>query len=160
MPNKRRIIPMLFGLGLVALPASLPASAVAQEAQTPAPGMARVWFLRPSESSNGNVAGAAPIVFANGATVAPLPEGSDFFRDFPAGTYRFTVEPYGQPTGAADTVQLAAGTQTYLQVEWIATWEEGYPQGANIDSHSFFVVTMPPQLAEAYLPSLTHLGQR
>ena len=94
------------------------------------------------------------------AALGTLPAGTDFYRDFAAGTYQFTVQSYGLPTSQADTVQLAPGTQTYLQVQWAPTWEAGYAPGTGDDSHSFFVLTMSPQLAGAYLPSLTYLGQR
>jgi hypothetical protein len=162
MRKSRLIASMLLGASLLALPALLPdAHAGVPEVQTPAPGTARVWFLRPSDSVNGNVVGAEPIVFANGAPVGPIPAGADFFRDVPAGAYRFTVQPYGLPTGDADAVQLAAGSQTYLQVQWAPVWEEGYPGGEGFDqSHSFIVRTMSPQLAQTYLPTLTYLGQR
>jgi hypothetical protein len=36
----------------------------------------------------------------------------------------------------------------------------GYPSGRGANSHSFFVLTMAPQLAQAYLPTLTYLGPR
>src|SRR5580658_8253180 len=161
MRKYRLITPILLSLGLIALPALLPqAKAAVPEAQAPAAGMARVWFLRVSDSPNGNVDGAAPVVFANGTALGTIPAGADFYRDSPAGTYRFTVQSYGLPTPQADTVQLAPGTQTYLQVQWTPTWEEGYAPGTGDDSHSFFVLTMSPQLAGAYLPSLTYLGQR
>ena len=92
--------------------------------------MARVWFLRgwDAPSGQGYVYGAAPTVFANGASVGDIPLGSSFFRDFSPGTYSFTVEPYGLPTPQAATVQLAAGTQTYLQAQWIASWESAIPR--------------------------------
>ena len=92
-----------------------------------APRMARVCFLRPARSLNGNVWAAAPMVYANGATVGDIPDGTDFFHDFPPGTYRFTVQSYGLPAGQAETLQLAPGTQTYLEVQWVASWQEGYP---------------------------------
>jgi hypothetical protein len=159
MRKPRLIVSMLLGLGVVALPALLPeAYAASPEVQSLAPGMARVWFLRTSGLTDGN-AGADPMLFANSAALGALPAGSDFFHDFPAGTYRFTVQPYGPPTGEADAVQLAAGTQTYLQVNWLPEWSEGYP-GSGSESDRFFVQTMPPQPAEAYLQSLTDLGQR
>jgi hypothetical protein len=86
------------------------AVAAAAEGQTSA--MARVWFLRPAGSLNGNVWAAAPIIYANRAPVANIRAGTEFYRYFPPGTYRFTVQPYGLPTGEADTVYLAPGTQT------------------------------------------------
>jgi hypothetical protein len=158
MRNYRLIAPLLLGVGLVGLPALLPeAHAALPQVQSPAPGMARVWFLRESGLTDAN-AGADPTLFANGTPLSDLPAGSEFFHDFPAGTYRFTVQPYGPATGEADTVQLAAGTQTYLQVNWLPSWEEG-DAGSGPGSDRFFVQTMAPEPAEAYLQTLTYLGQ-
>jgi hypothetical protein len=96
------------------------AAAAAEEAQTSAiaPGMARVWFLRPGGSSNDNVWAAAPIIYANGVAIGDVPEGLEFYRDFRPGAYSFTMQSYGLPTGQADTAQLAPGTQTYLEIQW------------------------------------------
>jgi hypothetical protein len=163
MRRYRLVMPALLGLGVVVL-ANLAPHAVlaAAEMETPAvaPGMARVWFLRPAGSLNGNVWAATPEIYANGAPVGEIPAGTDFYRDFPPGTYRFTVQPYGLPTGAADTVWLAPGTQTYLEIQWLASWEEGYPEsGWSFAPNTFGILTMSPQLAEAYLPSLTYHPQ-
>ena len=116
----------MLGLSLIML-AELTSDAVAAEAQI-APGMARVWLLRPAGSLNGNVWAAAPMIYANGASIGDIPSGTEFYRDFRPGTYSSTVQPYGLPTGHADTVQLAPGTQTYLEIQWLASWEEGYPE--------------------------------
>jgi hypothetical protein len=118
----------LLSLFLGTLASLAPQPAAAAEAQTPAPGMARVWFLRSAGSLNGNVWAAEPEVYANGAPVGDIPAGSKFYRDFRPGTYRFTVQSYGLPTGAADTVYLAPGARTYLEIQWLASWEEGYPE--------------------------------
>ena len=153
----------LLGLSVVAFAELVPeADATAAEAQTAtiAPGMARVWFLRPASSLNGNVWAAAPMIYANGAPIGDIPAGSEFYRDFRPGTYSFTVQPYGLPTGQADTVQLAPGTQTYLEIQWLASWEEGYPEaGWGFAPNTFGILTMSPQLAQAYLPSLTYHPQ-
>jgi hypothetical protein len=138
------------------------ADATAAEAQTTtiAAGMARVWFLRPEGSLNGNVWAAAPMIYANGAPIGDIPAESEFYRDFRPGTYSFTVQPYGLPTGQADTVQLAPGTQTYLEIQWLASWEEGYPEaGWGFAPNTFGILTLSPQLAQAYLPSLTYHPQ-
>jgi len=124
-------MPTLLGLSLAMLTYLAPeALASAAEPQTPAiaPGMARVWFLRPAGSSNGNVWATAPMIYANGASIGDIPAGTEFYRDFRPRMYSFTVQPYGLPTGQADTVQLAPGTQTYLEIQWLASWEEGYPE--------------------------------
>src|SRR2546423_1117859 len=75
------------------------------------------------------------MIYANGTPVADIPGNAAFYRDFAPGTYRFTVQPYGSPNKKADTVQLVPGTQTYLEVQWTPTWEEGYSTGGR---HSFF----------------------
>jgi hypothetical protein len=159
-------MPMLLGLCLVALPDCAPhATATTAEAQIPAiaPGMARVWFFRgwDSPSGQGFVYGAAPIIFANGAQIGDIPTGSDFFRDFPPGSYKFTVQPYGLPTPQAVTVQLAEGTQSYLQVQWVASWEFGYPEvDFSFAPNTFAVMNMSRQVAQPYLATLAYLGQR
>jgi hypothetical protein len=90
-----------------------------------------------------------------------MPTGTAFFRDFPPGTYSFTVEPIGLPTPQAANVQLAAGTQNYLQIQWVASWQFGYPEvDFSFAPNTFGVLTASPQVAEAYLPTLTYLGQR
>ena len=163
MRKHRLVRPALLGLCLVALASLAPeAQAAAAKTQIPplVPGMARVWFLRPAGSLNGNVWAAAPVIYANGAPVGNIPAGTDFYRDFRPGTYSFAVQPYGLPTGEADTVQLAAGTQTYLEVQWLASWEEGYPEaGWGFAPNTFGILTMSPQLAQAYLPALTYHPQ-
>src|SRR5580765_6065836 len=92
-------IPIVFSLCVGALAAAAPAaSAMPQPAAAPtaaAAGSARVWFLRPSDLAYGGATGAAPMVFVNGVPGGALPAGTDFYRDFPPGTYRFTIEPYG-----------------------------------------------------------------
>src|SRR5689334_16820022 len=128
-----------------------------------APGSARVWFFRGWDSPSGQsfVFGAAPTIYANGTPVGEIATGTAFFRDFSPGTYRFTVEPIGLPTPQAANVQLAAGTQSYLQVQWVASWQFGYPEADfSFAPNTFGILTMSPQIAQAYLPTLTYLGQR
>jgi hypothetical protein len=127
------------------------------------PGAARVWFLRgwDAPSGQGFVYAAAPIIFANGAPLGDIPVGSDFFCDFAPGTYTFTVQPYGLPTPQATTLQLAAGTQSYLHAQWLASWQVGYPEADfSFAPNTFAILAIPPQVAQAYLPTLTYLGQR
>jgi hypothetical protein len=98
----------------------------------PALGMARVWFLRtrdPQEQFGD------PIIFANGNQIGRSVPGIAFYHDFPPGTYAFTVQSYGltagQPTGR-DRVQLAPGTDTYLEILWGGSWLEGVPGGCHL----------------------------
>jgi hypothetical protein len=156
------VITLLLALGAIALAPQ--ATVTSSRAQIPAvaPGAARVWFFRgwDSLSGQGFVYGAAPTIYANDAPIGYIPTGTDFFHDFPPGTYNFTVEPIGLPTAQAATVQLAAGTQSYFQVQWVASWQFGYPEADfNFAPNTFAVLTTSPQLAQAYLPTLTHLGQ-
>ena len=156
MRESRLIIATMLALSLAAS-ANLAPKAVAAAAKGQTSAMARVWFLRPAGSLNGNVWAAAPMIYANRAPVANIRAGTEFYRDFAPGTYRFTVQPYGLPTGEADTVHLAPGTQTYLQVQWAASWQYGYPQaGWGFAPNTFVIRTMSPQLAQAYLPTLTY----
>ena len=51
------------------------------------------------------------------------------------------------------TKQLAAGTQTYLEIEWGSSWLVGTTGGP-----TYFVRTLPPALDQAYLRMLTDKG--
>ncbi|HKM74196.1 MAG TPA: hypothetical protein VJX94_29735 [Stellaceae bacterium] len=118
-----------------------------------APGMARVWFLRTKDPQEQF---GDPIIFANGNQVGRSIPGIAFYHDFPPGAYAFTVQSYGltaaQPI-QRDTVQLAPGTQTYLEILWGGSWLVGQAGGA-----TFYVRTLPPELDQAYLRMLTDKG--
>jgi hypothetical protein len=119
------------------------------------PGMARVWVLRmPSQA--GLITGADPMVFVDGAPLAKSTVFTVYYHDFPPGTYRFTVQPYGTPANLVDTVQLAPGAQTYLQVQAVPNWE----MGSTVGYGSFAVLTMSPEVAAPYLPTMKYLGER
>ena len=160
------VVSLFVALAGAALSACTPQTTVAlSQAQIPpiALGTARVWFFRgwDSPSGQGFVYGAAPTIYANGAPVGEMPTGSNFFRDFPPGAYSFTVEPIGLPTPQAASIQLTAGTQSYLQVQWAASWQFGYPEvDFSFAPNTFAVLTASPQVAQAYLPTLSYLGQR
>ena len=151
--------PMWLGLGLLALAGCAPQPVgTAVQASAPAlqPSMARVWVLRQPSSPGGNVAAADPMVYANGAPLAQSAQGTVFFHDFQPGTYRFTVQPYGTPANLVDTLQLAPGTQAYVQVQAVPNWEAGASGGGA----SFAVLTMSPEEAKPYIQTMTYLGQR
>jgi hypothetical protein len=148
-----------FCLGLLVLAgcAAQP-TGTASQAPVPAlqPSMARVWVLRQGNAPGGNVAAADPMVYANAAPVAQSAQGTVFFHDFQPGTYRFTVQAYGTPANLVDTVQLAPGTQAYVQVQAVPNWEAGASGGGA----SFAVLTMSPEDAKPYIQTMTYLGQR
>ncbi len=148
-----------FGLCLFVLGGCAPQpTAATSAAPVPAvgPGMARVWFFRQADPPGGNVYSGSPIIYANAAPVGEIKEGTVFFHDFPPGKYRFTVQAFGTPTNQHDTLQLAPGTQGYVQIQWEANWEAGHGGGGS----SFTVLTTSPEVAQQYLPTLTNLGQR
>ena len=153
MIRKHHLIALaLLGLNLSLLPSCTASTGVQSYAPVaaPAPGLARVWFLRtkdPQEQFGG------PIIYANGNQVGRSVPGIAFYHDFPPGAYAFTVQSYGMPNNYKDQVQLAPGTQTYLEILWGASWLEGAPGGA-----TFFVRTLPPELDQAYLRMLTEKG--
>lgn len=164
MRRHRLTLSILFGLMLVATACAQPTASTVSQAQVPPlkPGTGRVWFLRASESPQfGAVQAFSPMIYANGEPVAAIPVATGFYRDFAPGTYRFTVQPLGLPTPQATTLQLAAGTQSYLQVDWVASWTQGYaPASWNFSPNTFAILSMSPQLALAYLPTLGYLGER
>ena len=149
----------LLALSLLVLSGAVPGAMAAAPADA-SQRTARVWFLRPSSGAATEVLGATPMIYANGAPVGTITANAAYYRDFAPGTYSFTVQPYGFPTGHADKVQLSPGSQTYLQIQWVATWQEGYPLSDHGDEGcDFFVLNMAPELARAYLPGLTPRGQ-
>jgi hypothetical protein len=117
------------------------------------PGTARVWFMHTNDPQE---QAGDPIIYANGNQVGRSIPGIAFYRDFPPGTYAFSVQRYGINAGRPmqqDTVQLAPGTQTYLEILWGASWLTGTAGGAG-----YFVRTLPPELDQAYLHMLTDKG--
>ena len=147
-------------IGLLGLAACTPqptGTASLTSAPTLQPGMARLWVLRQPSSPGGTVAAADPMVYASGAPVARSAQGTYFFHDFQPGTYRLTVQPYGTPANLVDTLQLAPGTEAYVQVQAVANWEMS---GSTAMGASFAVLTMPAAEAKAYLQDMKYLGQR
>ena len=159
MQKHRFTMSALVGASLFAFTGVVPqvtAAAATPQVAAPEPGMARVWFLRPSGDRLYNV-GADPVVYANSTPFGEMAASTDFFRDLRPGTYRFSVQAYGTPTGQSVTLQLGAGTQTYLEVQWAPRWEFGYASsGRGVEDHAFAVFPVAPQVAKAYLPTLTY----
>ena len=125
----------------------------AQVAPQP-PGTARVWFMRvkdPQELEQGD-----PTIYVNGSPVGRSIPGIAFYHDYPPGTYTFTVQSYGVLAGGEAnkvTKQLAAGTQTFLEIEWGSSWLVG-----TVGGDTYFVRPLPPELDQAYLHMLLDKG--
>jgi hypothetical protein len=82
------------------------------------PGTARVWFVHTKDPQEQF---GDPIIYANGQQLGRALPGVAFYHDFLPGTYTFTVQSYGLTAGQPlqkDVVQLAPGTQTYLEILW------------------------------------------
>jgi hypothetical protein len=124
----------------------------AQVAPQP-PGTARVWFMRTKDPQEQE---GDPIIYVNGNPVGRSVGGVAFYHDFPPGTYTFTVQSYGVLAGQEAnkvTRQLAAGTQTYLEIEWGSSWLVG-----TVGGDTYFVRPLPPELDQAYLHMLLDKG--
>ena len=154
MIRKSRLIAVVFVGFFVSLLTSCapPGSGLQSYAQVAAhpPGIAWVWFVRTSDPQEQF---GDPIIFANGQQLGRALPGVAFYHDFPAGTYTFTVQSYGLPTSAKDMIQLAPGTETYLEILWGVSWLVGTAGGA-----TFFVRTLPSDLGPAYVRMLADKG--
>lgn len=156
-PRIRLARAMLVGICLQTLigcmSGPIAAAAVSQVPPTQA-GLARVWFLRQFEPGESL---ATPIISANGVPVGETLPGTVFLRDFAPGTYTFTVPSYGVDFGQSATVQLAAGTQTYLEVQSLRSWAGA--GGDNFERDTLYVRAISAYRAERYFPNLRYLGQ-
>ena len=118
-------------------------------------GLARVWFLRQFEPGESL---AAPIISRERRTRGSKPARHRLFARFFAGTYTFTVPSFGVDTGQAATVQLAARTQTFLEVQSLRSWAGA--GGDHFQRDTLYVRAISPYWAEKYFPTLTYLGPR
>ena len=127
-------------------------------APAPAPGVARVWFLRQTDPAGGNIYASQPIVYVDRTPLVTIQQGTAFYHDFAPGRYRLSAQAVGGATyaGQHDILHLEPGTETYVQVIAVGNWELGSPVGG----YSFAVLPMSPDVAKQYLLTLTDLGQR
>jgi hypothetical protein len=155
----RRTILGCFAALALCLPTLIawPGGAAGQpQAAAPIPsGMARVWFLRRNEPY---VSLATPMLFINGAPLAPSVPGTAFYRDVAPGTYTFSVASYGIAYNQAQTVPLAAGDEVYFYIWCDPRWASG----KDFQRDTFFVLPIPPPLAWQclHLPDMADLGAR
>jgi hypothetical protein len=115
-------------------------------------GLARVWFLRQFEPTESM---ATPMISANGVPMWISQPGTAFIRDFLPGTYIFTVPSYGVDRGRAATLQLVAGTQTYLEVQSLRSWADF---GDTAQRDTLYVRQISPYWAEKYFQAMIYLG--
>jgi hypothetical protein len=158
MTSRIRLVrALLIGIGLQALTSYMSGPTLAATVSQAPPlqaGLARVWFLRQFEPGESL---ATPIISANAVPVGESLPGTVFLRDFTPGTYTFTVPSYGVDFGQAAILQLAAGTQTYLEVQSLRSWAGA--GGDNFQRDTLYVRAISPHWAEKYFPTLRYLGQ-
>lgn len=140
---------------VVLSPASVARSEVAAAAQlpSPGPGMARVWFVRQYEPSESL---ATPMIYVNGAPLAPSMPGTIFYRDLAPGTYAFTVDTCGQDVNQFQTLHLAPGAQAELEIQSLSSFT---PSDCRV-RETFYVRPIAPRFLQLYLPQLAYLGPR
>lgn len=76
-------------------------------------GQARVWFLRqliPGTAMH------APMIYANGAPLAIIPQGVAFYRDLAPGTYSFSIQSCLPVEQTSVSLPLGPGSEFALQV--------------------------------------------
>jgi hypothetical protein len=143
-------------LALVLLAGCTAPAATTVTAPPLAPGSARVWFLRQSDPTAGNIYAAAPLIYIDRKPFTQIQQGTAFFHDFPPGRYRLSAQAFGTYADQHDILHLDPGSEVYVQIIAVGNWELGSPVGG----YSFAVLPMAPDLARQYLPTLTDLGQR
>jgi hypothetical protein len=89
-------------------------AATPDQAPPVAPGQARIWFLRQLSPGTDMT---APMIYANGAPLAGISQGTVFYRDFAPGTYAFTVEDCRPGAQTSLTLSLDPGNEFALQLQ-------------------------------------------
>ena len=150
------IVILIAGALVPALSIALSLSVQAQYVQPaqPPPGMARVWFLRQFEPAE-NL--STPWIFVNGSPMTTSQPGTIFYRDFPPGTYTFSVETCGRDVNQFPVVQLVPGIQAEFEVQSLQSFTPpDCPRGAG----TFYLRPVSPRFLQLYLPQLANLGPR
>ncbi|MBV8889728.1 MAG: hypothetical protein JO305_08695 [Alphaproteobacteria bacterium] len=156
MRNRAAAASALLSLCFVLMSGCAPTTSGAQaQAQLPPPsGAARVWFLRQFEP--GEFIGWSPWLYINGQQFTTDAAGTAFYRDFPPGTYTFSVQSCGQDTNQAATLQLVPGIEIYLETQSLA----GFAPYDCVPPTTFYERQISPRWAQLYLPQLRYLGPR
>ena len=144
-------------LGLVAVGGCAnPSASTGSPAQAPplGAGMARIWVLRQADPPQGNLEAASPIVFANGAPLADSKEGTVFLR-FPAGHLQAGC-PGLWNACQAERHRPALGGHAKL----CSDRDDPQLGRRRVGGWNFDVLSMSPEVAQQYLPTLAYLGQR
>jgi len=113
-PLRRAAWAVLIGCLVVLAGRSIQTDAATPEQAPPlAAGQARVWFLHlllPGTAQH------PPMIYVNGAPIAPSPQGTAFYRDFAPGQYVFTVENCLPEPQTSQSMTLRPNTQFAIEV--------------------------------------------
>jgi hypothetical protein len=116
------------------------------------PGNARVWFYRvydPTESKG------RPYIYMNQTIVGVSEQGYAFYRDIPVGFYHISVESYGRDLFQFRDIALVPGQQGYVKILSLRSWVES---GFNFSRDTFYVLIVPPPLAQAEISNYPFLA--
>jgi hypothetical protein len=120
----------------------------------PPPALARVWILRQYEPSESL---ATPMIYVNGAPLAVSYPGTIFYRDFPPGTYTFSVDSCGTDTNQDQTLRLGPGSHSELEIQSLGSFKPPYCGPRETTS---YVRPVLPRFLQLDLPQLRYLGAR
>ena len=132
--------------------AGLALAASPDEAPPIPSGQARIWFLRqliPGTAMH------APMIYANGQSVAIVPQGVTFYRDLTPGTYSFAIQSCLPAEQTSVTLPFGPGNVIALQV--LASDYGGW----NCESGENMYLALAPadQLGMLFAP-LSYLGEK
>jgi hypothetical protein len=162
MSNRNLLVAAALAVAVLTLPgvlglparAGLPAMQPTAAAVAPVPaGLARVWFYRQFQPSEGM---RTPMIFVNGAPVAASVPGTLFYRDLAPGTYTFAVETCTEDTNQASTLTLPPGSETDLEVQSLSSLHSW----GCLKDDTFYIRPIPANRAQLYRPQLAYLGAR
>jgi hypothetical protein len=124
-------------------------AATPDQAPPVAPGQARIWFLRQLSPGTDMT---APMIYANGAPLAGISQGTVFYRDFAPGTYAFSVEDCRPGAQTSLTLSLDPGNEFALQLQ-----QNDY---GPLDCGPTFHLNVPaPEMLSDLFGPLRYLGQ-
>ena len=128
-----------------------PVSAASPSQAPPIPaGLGRLWFVR---SLNPGSAMNSPMLYANGAPITTISQGTAFFRDFAPGTYVIAVDNCQPGSQRSLPVPIDAGNDFALQVQ-----QDDF---GPLDCGPTFYLSIPSaDIVSSVFAPLEYLGQR
>src|SRR5215469_16701207 len=126
-------------------------SAASSEQAPPIPaGLGRLWFVR---SLNPGSAMNSPMLYANGAPITTISQGTAFFHDFAPGTYVIAVANCQPGSQRSLAVPIDASNDFALQVQ-----QDDF---GPLDCGPTFYLSVPStEIVSSVFAPLEYLGQR